>query len=130
MQFFVEENLDSWHPKTHGPRNYRQSFYLDALIHKCRGEKQYPFSEILNFTAGRRTRSYQKESDNNLTSSSSSDDETTSKYEKSYWANINANFNSFMENGCEDLIEADNVLFKNRKIFPKFVLAPFPVFLD
>ena len=21
MQFFVEENLDSWHPKTHGPRN-------------------------------------------------------------------------------------------------------------
>ena len=31
---------------------------------------------------------------------------------------------------CEDLIEADNVLFKNRKIFPKFVLAPFQHFLD
>ena len=35
MQFFVEENLDSWHPKTHGTRNYLQSFYLAALIHKC-----------------------------------------------------------------------------------------------
>ena len=95
-----------------------------------RGEKQYPFAEIRNFTAGRRTRSSQKESDNNGTSSSSSDDETTSKYEKSYGENINANFNSLMENGCEDLIEADNVLFKNRKIFPKFVLAPFRQFLD
>ena len=35
MQFFVEENLESWHPKTHGPCNYLQSFYLAALIHKC-----------------------------------------------------------------------------------------------
>ena len=25
--FFVEENLDSWHPKTHGPRNYLQSLF-------------------------------------------------------------------------------------------------------
>ena len=32
---FVEENLDSWHPKTHGPCNYLQSFYFAALIHKC-----------------------------------------------------------------------------------------------
>ena len=31
---------------------------------------------------------------------------------------------------CEELIEADNVLFKNSKIFPKFVLAPFRLFLD
>ena len=38
MNFLVEENLDSWHPKTHGPRNYLQSFYLDALIHKCGGK--------------------------------------------------------------------------------------------
>ena len=35
IQFFVEENLDCWHPKTHGPRNYLHSFYLAALIHKC-----------------------------------------------------------------------------------------------
>ena len=35
MQFVFEENLDSWHPKTHAPRNYLQSFYLAALIHKC-----------------------------------------------------------------------------------------------
>ena len=33
--FFAEENLDSWHPKTQGPRKYLQSFYLAALIHKC-----------------------------------------------------------------------------------------------
>ena len=31
---------------------------------------------------------------------------------------------------CEGLIEADNVLFKNRKIFPKFVLAPLCGFLN
>ena len=31
---------------------------------------------------------------------------------------------------CEDLIEADNFMFRNRKIFPKFVLAPFHLFLD
>ena len=38
IKFFVEENFDSWHPKTHGPRNYLQSFYLAALIQKCGGE--------------------------------------------------------------------------------------------
>ena len=36
IEFFVEENLGNWHPRTHGPRNYLQSFYLAALIHKCR----------------------------------------------------------------------------------------------
>ena len=36
IKFFVEENLGSWHPKTHGPCNYLQSFYLAALIHKFR----------------------------------------------------------------------------------------------
>ena len=34
-QFFAEENLVSWNPKTHGPHNYLQSSYLAALIHKC-----------------------------------------------------------------------------------------------
>ena len=88
------------------------------------------FAEIRNFNAGRRTRSFQKERDNNGTSSSSSDDEFTPKNKKSYGANINAYFNAFMERRCEELIEADNVLFKNRKIFPKFVLAPFCLLLD
>ena len=37
IKFFVEENLDSWHPKTHGPRNCLQNVYLAAFIHKCRG---------------------------------------------------------------------------------------------
>ena len=129
IQFFVEENLVSWHPKTHGPRNYLQSFYLSALIHKCR-KKQDPYVEIRNFTAGRRTRSFQKENDNNGTSSSSSDDEFTPKYKKSYGENINANFNAFMDRRCEELIDADNVLFKNRKTFPKFVLAPLRGFLN
>ena len=35
IQFFVEETLDSWNPKTHGPCNYLQSFYLASLIHEC-----------------------------------------------------------------------------------------------
>ena len=34
----VEENLVSWHPKTHGPRDYLQSFYLAALIKKAGGK--------------------------------------------------------------------------------------------
>ena len=38
IKFFVEENLDSWHPKTHSPHNYLQSFYLADLIHACGGE--------------------------------------------------------------------------------------------
>ena len=84
MQFFVEENLFSWHPKNHGPRNYLQSFYLAALVHKYGNKKQYPFAEFQNFTAGRRTRSFQKESDNIGISSSSSDDELTPEYKKSY----------------------------------------------
>ena len=36
IEFFVEEKISNWHPRTHGPRNYLQSFYLAALIHKCR----------------------------------------------------------------------------------------------
>ena len=32
---------------------------------------------------------------------------------KSYGENVNSNFNAFMEKRCEDLIEADNILFKN-----------------
>ena len=36
LKFFIEENFDIWHPKIHGPRNYIQSFYLAALIQKCR----------------------------------------------------------------------------------------------
>ena len=89
-----------------------------------RGKKQYTYADIRNFTAGRRTRSFKKENDNNGTSSSSSDDEFTPKYKKSYEENINVNFNAFMDRRCEELIEADNVLFKNRKIFPKCLLAP------
>ena len=38
IEFFVEEKIGNWHPRTHGPRKYLQSFYLSALIHKCRGE--------------------------------------------------------------------------------------------
>ena len=39
IKCFVEENLGNWHPKTHGPRNYFQSFYLAALIRKYRKTK-------------------------------------------------------------------------------------------
>ena len=65
IEFFVEENARNWHPRTHGPRNYLQSFYLAALIHKCR-EKKYPYAEIRNFIGNKRTRSCQKENDNVL----------------------------------------------------------------
>ena len=94
---FCWGNFDSWHPKTHGPRNYLHSFYLAALIQKCREKDLYPYAEIRNLTAGRRTRSFQKENHNNGNSSSSSDDEFTPKYKKSYGVNINANFNAFMD---------------------------------
>ena len=99
---------------------------MAALIHKC-GEKKYPFAEFRNFIAGRRTQSSQKESDINGTSLSSSDDETPPKHKKSFGANINANFNAFMVRRCEDIIEADNVLFKNRKIFPISPITGFKI---
>ena len=35
-----------------------------------------------------------------------------------------------MDRRCGELIVADNVLFKNRKTFPKFVLAPFCEFMN
>ena len=94
------------------------------------GKKQYPYTEIRNFTGNRRTRSFQKESDNNGTSQSSSDDEFTPKYKKSYGKNIKAKFNAFMVRRCDCLLEADKVLFKTRKKFPKFGLAPLRGFLD
>ena len=54
IQFFVEANLDNWHPKTHGPCNYLQSFiWMLSFINV--GKKKYPFAEIRNFTAGIRT---------------------------------------------------------------------------
>ena len=59
-------------------------------------KKQYPYAEIRIFSAGIRTRSFQKENDNNGTSSSSSDDEFKPKYKESYGSNINANYNAFM----------------------------------
>ena len=39
LEFFVEKNFDIWDPKTHGPRNFLQSFYLASLIKKCREKK-------------------------------------------------------------------------------------------
>ena len=30
--FFVDKDFESWDPKTHGPRNYLQGFYVAALI--------------------------------------------------------------------------------------------------
>ena len=68
IEFLVEENLGNWNPRTHGPHNYLQSFYLAALIQKFRGKNQYPYAEIRIFTAGRRTTLFQKENDTNGTS--------------------------------------------------------------
>ena len=93
-------------------------------------KKKNPYAEIGNFTACRRTISFQKESDNNGNSSSSSDDEFTPKYKKSYGENINANFNEFMVRKCGNLLKADKVLFKTRKFLPQFVLAPLRGFLN
>ena len=88
-----------------------------------RRTKQYPFAEFRNVSTRKSTRSSHKESDNNGNSLSSSDDEFTPKYKKSYGENINANFNAFMDRICEDLIEAENILFENRKIFTKFCFS-------
>ena len=77
-----EENVRNWHPRTHVPRNYLQSFYLAALIYKCRKKIQYPYAEFQNFIGNKRTRSFQKENYNNESSLSSSNDKTTPKYKK------------------------------------------------
>ena len=82
--FFSEENFDNLDPKIHGPRNYLQSFYLAALIQKCRGKTHYPFSEIRNGISIKRTRSSYNERMNNGTSLSYYDYETTPKVKKSF----------------------------------------------
>ena len=94
------------------------------------GKNQYPYAEIRNFIGNKKTRSFQKENDNNETSSSSSNDETTPKYEKSFRRNKNAKFNEFMVRKCGNLLKADKVLFKNRKFLPQFVLPPLRLFLN
>ena len=129
IEFFVEENLGNWHPRTHGLRNYLQSFYLAALIRKGRKQKN-PYAEHRNFTGNRRTRSFQKENDKNETSSSSYDDETTPKYKKNFGRNKKAKFNEFMVRKCGNLLKADKFLFKTRKFLPQFVLAPLRSFLN
>ena len=94
------------------------------------GKQKYPYAEIRNFIGNIRTRSFQKENDNNETFSSSSNDETTPKYKKSFGQNKKSKFNAFMVRKCDDLLEVDEVLFKTKKFLPKFVLAPLRGFLN
>ena len=93
-------------------------------------KKQYRFAEIRNFIGNKRTRLFQKESDNNGTSLLSSDDEFTPKYKKSFRHNKNAKFNGFMVRKCGNLLKADKVLFITRKFLPQFVLTPLRSFLN
>ena len=100
IKVFVQKNFDNWHPKTHGPRNYLQSFYFAALIQKCGGGKNYPYAEFRNISSRKRTRSSHQESDNNGTSSLSSDNETTPKFDNSFRTNFNAKFDARMKKIC------------------------------
>ena len=50
-------------------------------------KNQYPYAEIRNFNENKRTRSFQKENDDNGNSLSSSDDEFTPKYKKRFRPN-------------------------------------------
>ena len=93
-------------------------------------KNQYSYAEIRNFIGNRRTRSFQKENDNNETLLLSSNDEMTPKYKKSFGRNKKAKFNEFMVRKCGDLFEADKVLYKTRKFLPQFVLAPLRLFLN
>ena len=93
-------------------------------------KNQYLYADIQNFIGNKRIRSFQKENDNNETYSSSSNDETTPKHKRSFGRNKNAKFNEFMVRKCGNLLMADKVLFKTRKFFPRFVLAPLRSFLN
>ena len=101
VKFFDEENFDSWHPKTHGPRKYLQSFYFDAIIQKWGDIYIYPFAEFWSVITRNRTRSSDKESDNNGLYSLSSDNEMTPIFKKSLEKNINAKFDARMKTRCE-----------------------------
>ena len=45
---FVKKYFDSWDPNIHGPCNYLQSFYVDAIIDKCGTTKHYPLEMYRN----------------------------------------------------------------------------------
>ena len=129
LECFVEENFDIWHSKIHGPFHYLQSFYLAALIQKCR-ETHYPYAQFRNGISRKRTISSYNESMNNGNSSSSFDNETTPKVRKGSGINFNAKFDKWMKTICELIIEADNELFQNRTKKPTFVLCSFQPFLS
>ena len=93
-------------------------------------KNQYPYAEFRILIGNKRTRSFQKDNDNNENSSSYSNDETTPKYKKRFGRNKNAKFNEFMVRKCGNLLKMDKILFKTRKFLPQFVLAPLRSFLN
>ena len=100
---FVEKYFESWDPKICDPRNYLQSFYVAALIDKCRTNKHYPLAMFRNGTS-KSTRSSYKVTMNNGTPQLSSDYEIASKIKKSFVNNCHATFDKKMKFNCLYLI--------------------------
>ena len=78
---FVEKYFNSWDPKINCPRNYLQSFYVDALIEERGTENNYPLAMFRN-DISKNSRSSYKGTMNNGTPLLSSDSEMTSKVKK------------------------------------------------
>ena len=63
-----------------------------------------PYADFRNVSTRKRTRSSDKESDNNITYSSSSDNETTPKIKKNSEKKISAKFDTSIKTRCKFII--------------------------
>ena len=105
----VEKYFESWDTKIHGPRNYLQIFYVDALIDKCGTPKYYPLAMYQNGICKETRSSVTGNTDNGIPSSST-DSATTSKRKK-YRRDT---FKLQMKKHCLYLKAQDDELFRNR----------------
>ena len=79
--FLIEKYFDSSDPEIHSPRNYLQSFYVAAIIDKCKKTKHYPLALFRNYISERIRSSVTRNMDDG-TPLSSSDSAMKSKKKK------------------------------------------------
>ena len=87
MRYLFEEYFESWDTKIHGPCNYFQGFYMDALIEECGTTNHYPL-EMFRNCISKNTRSSYKVTINYGTPLLSSDYEMASKIKRGFERNL------------------------------------------
>ena len=101
--FFVENEFKEWDPKSHGPRNFAQSFYIASLIHYDSNQKKYPLANVRN--GCRQTRTTARKIDGIIPTSSAE----SSNSEKRRM-NSQSSFKAELTTRCQAFIKRDKAL--------------------